>query len=209
MDQHQNAHHTPVGFAVSAQTFVAGVTGSLHAISLWSDGTNGNQSVTVEICSYTAGIDCAGPGAGNVKPALAAGVLASATVGVDHPDGQWNNFVLSPTPEIVAGTTYAIVVLGDAGWTGTATNAYGSGAAFGYEAGWGSLNGAPVFDLAFQTFVTSSRPGPNSTPATTSSVDTAPLGDSQNPMPIFFALTAGAILATIVAARRYGLFLGH
>jgi hypothetical protein len=198
-DQHQNAHHTPVGFAVSAQTFVAGVTGSLHAISLWSAGTNGNQSVTVEICSYTAGIDCDGPA--NVKPALAAGVLGSATVGVDHPDGQWNDFVLSPAPAIVAGTTYAIVVLGDAGWTGTATNAYGSGAAYGYEAGWGSLNGSPVFDLAFQTFVTSAG-GRKPPPTSTAGASQTP--GSPAPWPLLLALAAAIPVVAMALTRRRG-----
>jgi hypothetical protein len=160
-DQQQNAHATRIGIAVTAQTFVAGVTGSLDAISLWSAGTDGNQNVTVEICSTAAGIDCAGPApAVAARPALAAGVLATSTVGVNHPDGQWNDFVFSPAPAIVAGTKYAIVVLGDAGWTGAATDAYGSGEGLMYEAGWSQMYGAPVFDLAFQTFVTAAAATP-------------------------------------------------
>jgi hypothetical protein len=175
-DQHQNTHDTPIGISVTAQTFVAGVTGSLDAISLWSAGTDGNQNVTVEICSTSTGIDCAGPSAGlAANPALATGVLASTTVGVDHPDGQWNDFSFSPAPAIVAGTTYAIVVLGDAGWTGAATDSYGPGAGLMYEAGWSTMNGAPVFDLAFQTFVTAAvGPPAPPTPPTSPPAATAP-----------------------------------
>jgi hypothetical protein len=222
MDQHQNIHDTAVGFSVTAQTFVAGVTGSLNAISLWSAGTNG-KNVTVEICSVTSGIDCAGPASGLVvNPALAAGVLASTTVGVNHPDGQWNDFVFSPAPAIVAGTTYAIVVLGDAGWTGAATNAYGPGAGLMYEAGWSTMNGAPVFDLAFQTFVTSaagptapptSPPGATAPPTSsagptappTSSAGAAQTPDGPAPWPLVFALMGIVMVALIVLARRRGL----
>jgi hypothetical protein len=200
-DQHQNVHNTSIGFAVSAQTFTAGVTGTLNAVSLWSAGTDGNQSVTVEICSVSSGIDCAGPGpALAVKPAFDTGVLATATVVVNHPDGQWNDFVLSPAPAIVAGTTYAIVVLGDAGWTGTTSNLYAAGAAFGYEAGWGSLNGAPAFDLAFQTFVT--RNG--ATPPPTSASGATPTPGSSAPMPLLLALAAAIPVAAFILVKRHG-----
>jgi hypothetical protein len=218
MDQHQNVHDTAVGISVTAQTFVAGVTGTLNAISLWSAGTNGNQSVTVEICSFTAGIDCAGPGpAVAANPALAAGVLASTTVGVNHPDGQWNDFVFSPAPAIVAGTTYVIVVLGDAGWTGAATDLYGSGQGLFYEAGWSGMFGAPVFDLAFQTFITpaalaSTAPtgptaptaptGPTPPPTSTTGAPGAPGGSA--PLPLFLALMAAMPAAGLLLVKRRG-----
>lgn len=217
-DQHQNAHATGIGIAVTAQTFVAGVTGSLNAISLWSGGTDGNQNVTVEICSTAAGIDCAGPSPAVVaKPALAAGVLASATVGVNHSDGQWIDFVFSPAPAIVAGTTYAIVVLGDAGWTGSAGNDYGSGAGFMYEAGWVAINGAPVFDLAFQTFVTASvvatpppdgatqPPAIGATPPPTSAADGGDAPGGPAPMPLLLALAAAIPVALFALAKRHGI----
>jgi hypothetical protein len=199
-DQHQNVHDTAVGISVTAQTFVAGVTGSLHAVSLWSAGTNGNQSVTVEICSFTAGIDCAGPGpAAAADPALATGVLASTTVGVNHPDGQWNDFVFSPAPAVVAGTKYVIVVLGDAGWTGSAANTYGSGAGLFYESSWASMSGAPVFDLAFQTFIT--RNG--STPPPTSTVGDPGAPGGSAPVPLFLALMAAVPVVGLLLAKRF------
>jgi hypothetical protein len=201
-DQHQNVHSTGVGISVTAQTFVAGVNGTLHAISLWSAGTNGNQNVTVEICSFTAGIDCAGPGPAIAKPALATGVLASTTVGVNHSDGQWIDFVFSPAPPIIAGTRYVIVVLGDAGWTGSASNMYGSGEALFYEASWANMSGAPVFDLAFQTFVT--RAGGATAPPT-STVETAPTPGSPAPLPLLLTLTAVVSLAAIVLTKRHGI----
>jgi hypothetical protein len=201
MDQHQNVHDTPIGIAVTAQTFVAGVTGTLNAVSLWSAGTNGNQSVTVEICSFTSGIDCAGPVSGVVTgPALPAGVLASATVGVDHPDGQWNDFVFSPAPAIVSGTTYAIVVLGDAGWTGSAANTYGSGQGLWYEGSWAGMFGAPVFDLAFQTFVV----GNGSTPPPTSTVGAPSAPDGSLPLPLFLAVVAAVPMAGLMLVKRRG-----
>lgn len=97
-------------------------------------------------------------------------------------------------------STCAIVFVGDAGWTGFASNAYGSGAAFGYEAGWGTPNGAPVFDLAFQTFVTSNgaTPPPTSTAAATSTPG------NPAPLPLLFALTASAMVAVVVLTKRYG-----
>jgi hypothetical protein len=233
-DQHQNVHSKAIGISVTAQTFVAGATGSLDAISLWSAGTDGNQNVTVEICSTTAGIDCAGPApAVAAKPALAAGVLATATVGVNHPDGQWNDFVFSSAPTIVAGTKYAIVVLGDAGWTGTATNDYGSGEGLMYEAGWSQMYGAPVFDLAFQTFVTAAAtppptssptptpppasgttppPASGTTPPPTSGTTPPPTSiaggndtpGSPAPMPLLLALGAAIPVALFAFVKRHG-----
>jgi hypothetical protein len=200
-DQHQNAHSTAVGFSVSAQTFTAGVTGTLDAVSLWSEGTNGNQSVTVEICTTTSGIDCVINPVVVTRPALDTGVLASTTVVVNHSDGQWNDFAFSPAPAIVAGTSYAIVVIGDAGWTGTASNLYASGQAYGYEAGWGTLNGAPVFDLAFQTFTTSS----GATAPPTSTVGTTQTPGSPAPLPLLLALTAAISVSAIVLVKRYGI----
>lgn len=208
-DQHQNVHDTAVGISVTAQTFVAGATGTLDAISLWSSGTDGSQNVTVEICSFTAGIDCAGPGPDvAANPALATGVLASATVGVNHPDGQWNDFAFSPAPAIVSGTTYVIVVLGDAGWTGSNTNTYGSGAGLFYEGSWAGMLGAPVFDLAFQTFVTSTvgtvppvataRP----TAPTTSTAGGAETPGSPAPWLLFFALGAAVPVVLVALAKR-------
>ena len=223
-DQHQNAHGTPIGISVTAQTFVAGVTGTLNAVSLWSAGTDGTQNVTVEICSTANGIDCAGPASGVVaNPALDPGVLASAAVGVNHGDGQWTDFVFSSPPSIVAGTMYAIVVLGDAGWSGVASNAYGPGVGFFYEAGWSSMNGAPVFDLAFQTFVTAAAlptPPPSgatplpsgatplpstATPPPTSTGAAAADSGGPAPLPTLLTLTVALSTAAIVLARRYGI----
>jgi len=203
-DQHQNVHSKSVAIAVTAQTFKAGVSGTLSAVSLWTGGTDGTQSVTVEICSTTNGIDCAGPGPG-VQHALAAGVLASATVGVNAPAGQWYDFAFSPAPAIVAGTTYAIVVVGDAGWRGSVANSYGSGVAYGNEAGWSTLNGSPVSDLAFQTFVKSSVRSNGGTPPPTSTAGVATTTDGPTPLPLLLALTAGVSVAAIALGKRYGI----
>jgi hypothetical protein len=209
-DQHQNVHDTGVGFAATAQTFTAGVTGTLDAISLWSAGTDGDQSVTVQICTDTAGIDCAANPGIAAKPAVqSTAVLASATAIVNHTDGQWNDFVFSPAPAIVAGTTYAIVVLGNAGWTGTASNLYGAGAAYGNEAGWGILDGAPVFDLAFQTFVTaaaaptSGATNGETAPPTSVAGKTTSSGGS-NPLPVMFAMMTAVLVTAAVLTKRYG-----
>ena len=201
-DQHQNVHDTPVGLAVTAQTFVAGVTGYLGAVSLWTNGTNGASSVTVEICSVTSGLDCAGPTqALAAEPALAPGVIASATVVVNAASAQWIDFVFGTPPAIVSGTTYAIVVLGAAGWAGSAANTYGSGQGLWYEGSWAGILGSPVFDLTFQTFVTSggSTPPPTSTGA-------APAGSgSSAPLPLLIVLAAAALGTGGVLAGRHGL----
>jgi hypothetical protein len=201
MDQHQNAHGTSIGISVTAQTFVAGTSGSLHAISLWSDGTDGTQNVTVEICSFTAGIDCAGPAPALAgKPALDPGVLALATVGVNASSSQWIDFVFGTPPAIIAGHTYVIVVLGDAGWTGSATNSYASGQGLWYEGSWANMAGQPVFDLAFQTFVTG-----NGTPPPTSTAASVPDSGSQSSLPLLLTLTAAVSGAAAVLVKRYGL----
>ena len=198
--QQQNVHDTAVGFAVSAQTFVATSTGSLTAVSLWSDGANGAQA-TVELCSGSTGIDCAGPSAGVVKPALDAGVLGSADLSVPGGAVQWFNFVFSSPIPVVAGTHYAIVVIGDADWAGSVGNSYGNGAAYGYESTWGLLAGAPVEDLAFQTFVT---PSGGSTLPPTSSAGTG-RGSNQGgslPLPLLLGLMAAMPVVAAVLVKR-------
>ncbi|HEX7490980.1 MAG TPA: hypothetical protein VF337_04695 [Candidatus Limnocylindrales bacterium] len=222
-DQHQNTHDTSVGFAASAQTFTAGVTGTLNAVSLWTDGTDGTQNVTVEICSTTGGIDCGVSAGVAARPALDTGVLASTTLGVNASSSQWYDFALSPAPAIVAGTRYAIVIVGDAGWAGAASNAYGSGAAYGNEAGWVLINGDPVADIAFQTFVTASavatQPPADATqppagvtqpPAGVTQPPTSVAGNpatpnDPNPLPVIFALATAAMVSAVVLTKRYGI----
>jgi hypothetical protein len=201
LDRQQNLHDTPVGFAVSAQTFVAGVTGNLNAVSLWSDGANGAQA-TVELCSGSTGIDCAGTAPAVVKPAVDTGVLGSSSLGVPGGAVQWFNFVFSSPIPVVAGTHYAIVVIGDADWAGSSGNSYGNGAAYGYEGSWAALGGAPVEDLAFQTFVTSS--GGGSTLPPTSSAGTGQ-GSNQGgslPMPLLLGLMAAMPVVAVALMKR-------
>jgi hypothetical protein len=202
MDQHQNVHDTSVGFAVSAQTFVAGVTGSLNAVSLWSDGADGSSPVTVELCTGTTGIDCAGAAPTVVKPAVVAtGVLGSSALVVPSNSVQWFNFVFSSPIPITAGTHYAIVVLGDAAWAGTAANTYGNGAAYGNEGSWGALNGAPVQDLTFQTYVT---PGSSSTlpPTSSAGAGSGSTTGGSVPMPLLLGLMAAMPVVAAVLAKR-------
>ena len=201
LDRQQNLHDTPVGFAVSAQTFVAGVTGNLNAVSLWSDGASGAQA-TVELCSGSTGIDCTGLVPSVVKPAVDTGVLGSSSLGVPSGAPQWFNFVFGSPIPIVAGTHYAIVVIGDAGWAGSVGDTYGNGAAYGYEGSWGALHGAPVEDMAFQTFVTSS--GSGSTLPPTSSAGAGP-GSNQGgslPIPLLLGLMAAMPVVAMVIMKR-------
>ena len=199
--QQQNLHDTAVSFAVSAQTFVATSTGSLTAVSLWSNGASGAQT-TLELCSTSTGIDCAGPASGVVKPAVDTGVLGSAGVSVPGGAVQWFDFVFSSPIPVVAGTHYAIVVIGDADWAGSSSNSYGNGAAYGYESSWAALGGAPVEDLAFQTFVTTS--GGGSTLPPTSSAGTG-RGSNQGgslPMPLLLGLMAAIPVVAVVLIKR-------
>jgi hypothetical protein len=198
--QQQNVHDTAVGFAVSAQTFVATSTGDLTAVSLWANGANGAQ-VTVELCSGSTGIDCGGSTA-VVKPAVDSGVLGSASLSIPGGPVQWFDFVFSSPIPVVAGTHYAIVVMGDADWAGSVGNSYGNGAAYGYESSWAALGGAPVEDLAFQTFVTTS--GGGSTLPPTSSAGTG-RGSNQGgslPMPLLLGLMAAMPVVAVVLVKR-------
>jgi hypothetical protein len=205
LDQQQDAHNHSVGYLVMAQTFTAGVGGTLNGVSLWSDGSRGSTEVTVAICSVPDDDPGCIPPVGGVigRPALDTGVLAVSEevqipVGVD----QWFDFVFSTPPTIVAGTQYAIVIGANAGWRGSTTDAYTGGSALnGSGGGWNSINGDPVYDLAFQTFVT--RSGSSLPPTNTAGASSAPGGST--PAPLFLALVAALPAAGLVLAKRHGI----
>ena len=201
LDRQQNFHDTPVGFAVSAQTFVAGVTGNLNAVSLWSDGANGAQA-TVELCSGSTGIDCAGPAPSVVKPAVDSGVLGSSSLGVPGGAVQWFNFVFSSPIPVVAGTHYAIVVIGNADWAGSSGNSYSNGAAYGYEGSWSALSGEPVEDLTFQTFVTPSGGGSTLPPTSSAATGQGSNQGGSLPMPLLLGLMAAMPVVAVVLVKR-------
>ena len=209
LDQQQNLHNHSVGYVVMAQTFTAGAGGTLTAVSLWSEGSKGGE-VTVEICSVSEGIDCLTPAlVAGIRPALATGVLSSTTLTVGNSNPQWIDFAFSPPPVLVASTQYAIVIDGNDGWSGSITNAYtGGSASNGSGGGWSSINGDPIYDLAFQTFITpaavaSTAPGaPTAPPTSTAGAPSAPGGSA--PLPLFLALMAAIPVAGLLLVKRRG-----
>jgi hypothetical protein len=233
LDQRQDVHDTFVflgGDTVLAQTFIASSAGTLNAVSLWSNGPDGSTNVTVELCSVSDVIDCSGASPIIAKPDVDSGVLASSTVTIPNGAVQWFNFVFSTPPTITA-TEYAIVVFGNGGWTGSRTDTYDNGVAEYSDGGpWAPIGGAPVRDLAFQTFITpaAATPPPTSPPAAaptptspaaaptptsravtpppTSSAGTVPGSGSSDPMPLILVLMAAIPVAVIILARRYGVF---
>ena len=202
LDQQQNTHDHSVGYIVMAQTFTAGVSGTIKAVSLWTEGAESSTELSVEICSVSEGIDCTPPAGNAVQPALDTGVLAvSASVLIPGGIDQWFDFVFSTPPTVVAGTQYAIVTTANAGWCGSTSNAYGGGSALnGSGGGWSSINGDPVYDLAFQTFVT---PNGATAPPTSAAELPGKPGDPA-PLPLLLAIASAIPVVGVILVKRYG-----
>jgi hypothetical protein len=139
-----------------AQTFTAGITGSLDQVNLLLSRVDSPGDLTVQIKATVGGTPSGLP-------------LASATVpaaSVPTGNGGWVSVPLNPPAPSTAGTQYAIVLshphptfcggppICMYSWNGAFGNPYPAGAAFVSTDGGVSWTAQTGFDLAFQTFVT-------------------------------------------------------
>ena len=167
LDQHQEAGPDYAGGTktalMEAQTFTAGITGQMSAVSLLLS-INGSETINVSIETLDGSLQPSGT-------VLATG--SNPITGTDRNVTQWVVFTLNTPVSVVAGHQYAIVT--------SVTNAYvfGSFQSTDTYAGgkwwfvqtttWTDL-GFTTYDLAFRTYVTAPDPtaAPSSTPPPTS-----------------------------------------
>ena len=134
-----------------AQTFTAGITGSMDQVDLKLKSVGLDAPLVVELRTVD----------GSGTPT--ASVLASASVAPSQipvsPDTGWVSVTLTPTVQVTAGTKYAVVAYSSVfyNWAAASGDAYTAGSAF-YD-----LQSPPVSftafdaDFAFRTYVTPSE----------------------------------------------------
>ena len=122
-----------------AQTFTAGLTGSLDTVALMGGSSNYGPNWNIEIRGVTAG-------------SPNATVLATGSAAWNN---AWADIALTPAPSVQAGQTYAIVSTTTPCWR-WAANAYGGGAAFSSNDGVSWANTG--LDVSIRTFVTAAPP---------------------------------------------------
>jgi hypothetical protein len=150
VDQSQTISTSFQRLGLMAQTFTAGVTGSLDRVSLMSDTSFGSVKLTVQIQSVTA----AGAPSGTILgSSLFQGTLTCCR--------QFHDFAFSPAVHITSGTQYAIVVKVSVGlftwYNSWIFNAYLGGQLFVGCSGCTWLTGATYgMDFAFKTWVATS-----------------------------------------------------
>jgi hypothetical protein len=215
LDQHQDDHgvgaisHEELSVSnTMAQTFRPAITGTLDGISLWTFGTMyaPQVTVTVQIRTVSGGVPTGNSLASDTSTSS---VLAQATSTVSGIDGTWVDFVFSSPPTLWAGTEYAIVFDGFAGWCGSSqASSYPNGRAFAFDPDTQSWiaetdlteSSAPATVLrnwTFRTYMTAS----GATPPPTS---TAPTAGSSNEAPLlpFVALMSASGVAALLVVRR-------
>jgi hypothetical protein len=202
-DQNQDGHSDPSvsisqgSTVMVAQTFTAGMSGSLGAVEIYVNdvgttpvvvGPNAANTVTVELRTVS----------GSDPTSTVSASVSAALIG-----DQWNAVFFSSPPAVTLGTKYAIVIYPDVGqffqWGGTCTaGAYSGGGALVFDTTWKTVH---TFDTdlciehwAFRTYVTAGTPPPT----TTLAAPAAPTGSSGLPL-----LLAGAFAAiAFVTLRR-------
>src|SRR5436190_13386268 len=140
------------GTVTVAQTFTAGVTGSLTQVNLMLQAVAAPGPVTVEIRNVATG------GVPNAGPAIGVGTLPATSIPPVTGVGAFISFPLSTPAPVVAGTQYAIVVLNPNPVSlivyFSPVDVYPGGVAFQtLAAPGGPFMAVPTVDLAFQTFV--------------------------------------------------------
>lgn len=210
-DQHQD-NHADTTFTVAngatnalAQTFTAGMTGNLVAVSIYVDsifstptfvGPNVADGVTVEIRTTASDVPTS---------------TVLSTTSVVLASDQWNDIVLTSAAAITSGTKYALVVYPDAGqsfrWAGSNTAGdYTGGAAMVLDTTWKSVaaytdDGSTIAQFAFRTYVSTPTASPTTTvpPTTAESAPSAPSNGSALPL-----LLAGAfgVIAYVTIRRK-------
>jgi hypothetical protein len=215
LDQHQDDHgigaisHEELAVSnTMAQTFKPAISGKLDGISLWTFGTMYAPEVTV-----TAQIRTVSGGAptGKALPLATSSpdVLAQATSTVSGIDGTWVDFAFSSPPTLWAGTEYAIVFDGFAGWCGSPqASSYANGRAFAFDTtteSWiaetdvtdSGEQGTVLRDWAFHTYMTASgaTPPPTGAALPSGSVSQTP------PFPVVALIAASSVMTLLVARR--------
>lgn len=159
--------HNLSGAYIKAQTFTAGIDGTLDGVLLYLGTSPSGTSSVYATVQTTAG-----------TPALPTGViLASRTATSITGAGGWTNFLFPAGPHISAGQVYAIVFNPTANtanavaW-GAQGDAYPRGRALVFSAGsWIAPTSLPtpalVADWSFQTLVNADPPAPTPTPTPT------------------------------------------
>ena len=175
LDQEQAIVEYAHGFPVDlAQTFTAGITGDLVAVSIYRGADvpdvvvapNDVGQTTLSIYSVVNGIP---------DNSLSAALLTMS-------DGGWNIFNFGAPMSIQAGTQYAIVVRNDVDgnhWNGNCTDDYTAGQALIWQdPEWftGTQAEQCLKDFAFRTFVqvAAATPTPTPTPTATPTATPAP-----------------------------------
>jgi hypothetical protein len=177
---------------MTAQTFTAGITGSLSEVDLYMTG-DAAHAISVTIQATTAG--------------LANGTVL-ATSGSGTPtavSGGWIAFPFSAPYSETAGTMYAIVFTTstfNSAWG--SGNTYASGQALAYPgSAWVPTSGGMPLDFAFRTYVT--VPPANGTPPPTSTGVGLSSNESGRPIllvPVALIALLSGLVALIARERR-------
>jgi hypothetical protein len=215
LDQQQTVTSNEVSgntYLLMAQTFTAGVTGSLTAVSVYVGAVaapGGEPAVVTPPPGSNLSLAVFSTSSGLPDTSGTPMYQGYATVGTT---AGWFNFVLSSPAAITSGKQYAIVVdslsLGFANWTGDCTNDYAGGQALvkDTDASTPQWLAVPTYnsdycmlDFAFRTYVTTSP-----TPPPTSTSEAPISGGGASPVPLLlFSLLASA--AAFLTARRTNL----
>jgi hypothetical protein len=141
----------------TAQTFTAGVTGTLDQIDILLNRQFSPGDLKVEIRSAAAGVP--------TTSALAAATVPEATLPLNGPV-TWVSVVFDAPASVAAGDQYAIVVYAPFGfcggdcwmWWGAVGDPYAAGAALWALDGLNWIPNEAAVDFAFTTYVTRSLP---------------------------------------------------
>jgi len=215
LDQHQDDHgvgaisHEELDVSnTMAQTFKPAISGELDGISLWTLGTMYAPvvTVTVQIRTVSGG---APTGKSLTSDTSSSSVLAQATSTVSGIQGTWVDFTFSSPPTLWAGTEYAIVFDGFAGWCGSSqASSYTRGRAFAFDPATQSWiaetdlteSSAPATVLRNWTFRTYMTASGATLPPTSAAL---PAGsENQAPFLPIAALIAASGAMTILVIRR-------
>jgi hypothetical protein len=130
-----------------AQTFTAGLTGTLDHVDLFLFHFSGSGPITVEITTVVAGVP-----SGEV---LASTTIAALSVS-PYPDFAYATATFAAPASVVAGTQYAIVASssGAYAWAAASEDVYARGQAYAKQGTAPALPWTPSADLPDMTFRT-------------------------------------------------------
>jgi hypothetical protein len=139
---------------IDAQTFTAGLYGSMDSVELWLAATSASVHVTLQ-------------GTTGNPPVPDGNVHGSRTLGVTSPGGNWYRFVFTTNYIVIPGHVYAIVVLptDNAQLWGSAANHYSRGRALTFSGGhWVAEPGVADFSFYSNVSVMTPPPTPRRSP---------------------------------------------